>query len=1190
MAYWTTYKRNPNSLEVPGEWELVTDQEAKTVWSRLPQLQRTALPQIEDLDYRVLRIALSFYPGQHLYEFVNTGLTPVLPCYALVGPDGVRVLDWTNSTIVTLGLIGSFRINKETVLDYMRFFCAHVAGRHGRFLLLESTDIQMQDGFTDKHVELLNKHVMPLTNAVLARAGDTFHFTAMIRFQRGIAKAKVSVTLAGQVDIELDEFVTDKIPFVEDQPTNASYPGKPTFDFHEGWQPLGNMDAALRKQLPGIENISTTPSGDALTYQKLSFFTGTVLLRVLAEQPGIGFGMYALWSARGLFPLNGNSTPIFEAIEREQFTLNNASAIDYMRFFCTFVHAEQGPFRVVTRTRELNIIEPDIVGKGASVYVDECPQQYDQLSGDNLERLLYPVSWYCDPEKPQWHMSSLNQYGSDLFRTSFTLKPSGEMEMTDDVAIIAGIPHDPRRNKIQQISWTTPVKGDSGVKPADMAALIRKISLIGEWPSYLNERELEASILSECVRLQLLQALRAGQAAQLFEVDLEADDESMLQAFTDFVCRLFPVMVLESSIPFIEKIVGDLLEKRAGKVRFRTKVEAASGDSLKCVIPDLTDNSLQVVSMHHYRGIVKPEAIVYQLGVTDAGLLIGCDTAANVPAELQRITDVTLSLGAIGAGQFKTLFCTLFDCEWPDSAEDNPLWQRYVAPGDFYQPVREMLHLRYNTATDESQAETPWFAVDALAAIKERVIGRLAEIDSDEVPGLEELHGLGEAKSILNDMLVDIRAAAAGQIAWSDVDRGMLLIGEPGTGKTLLARALARDCGIRFIQSSAARWIAGTDDLGEHLRAIQASFSEARRNAPCILFIDELDSIGNRELFEGRNRDYCTQVVDALLQELQGAVDREGVFVIGVTNHVRNIDPALTRAGRLDQIVRVLRPDRYALTEILRLYLKPHADDHNLANDIDAEVLAGMALGATGADIEFFVRDAARRARKEGASINQRHLVAAITRAPRSPDTTLIVSPEEQARTAIHEAGHAVAMLLCKHYQVRISMVSIIPRSNGSLGFTGTMPEDRHYLTRSACLEYLEVLLAGRAAEEMVYGREGISGGAGGSSERSDLAIAMRWTEHMVCRLGFGPAGQLRWQQQPGSEQCVGEIQELLEKAYRHILEKLAHHEKILHALRDALLDKHELFEEEMKQLAITHGLHPGNRSGVQESRREGMT
>ena len=1189
MAYWTTYKRNPHSPESPGEWEAVTDEAAQAVWSQIPQLQRTAFPQIEGLACRVLRISLPFYPGQHLYEFANTGLTPVLPCYVLAGPGGVRLLDWSNSTILTLGMLGNFRIDEDTVLDYVRFFCAHVAGRYGRFLLLETADIPTRDGFTDKHAELLKNHVLPLTPAQLARDGDSFRFPAMIRFRDGIARAKVSVTLAGQVNFELDEFVIDPLPLVEDRPTDADYPGKPAFDFRDGWQALDRLDTKLRKQLAGIDTIIASPPGDALSYQPLSFFTDVILLRILAEGPGIGFGMYALWSAKGLFPLDGSSTPIYEAIEREELVLDDETVSGYMQFFCTFVHAGEGPFRVVNRPEDLNVTEAKD-GKEAPVYVDQCPGQYRQLSGDSLKGLLFPVARHHDEVKRHWRFSSLHQYGGELFRSSFTLKPDGVLEMNDDVLIISDIPFDPKRNRIQQVNDTTPTTKAGDVKPADMAALLRKTSQVSKWPGYLNERELEASILSECVRLQLLHALRSGQAAPLFVEDLVTDDESLLQAFTDFVSRLYPVMVLESSIPFIERIVGGLLERRAGKLRFLDKVESVTMDVLKCIVPELDDNTVLMLSLHQYQGIVRPEAVVYQLGVTDAALLIGCDTAAIVPAALQQVTDVTLTLGAIEPGQFRKLFCVLFDCEWPDGAEDRPLWQHYVTPGDFYQPVREMLHRRYNRSDAGSRAGQAWSAMEALAAIEQRVTGRLTEIEVDESPGLDELHGLGEARAILKDLLLDIRAAVAGEIPWSEVDRGMLLTGEPGTGKTLLARALARDCGVRFIQSSAARWIAGTEYLGDHLRAMQATFAEARRNAPCILFIDELDSIGNREQFEGRNRDYCTQVVDALLQELQGVDGRAGVFVIGVTNHVRNIDPALLRAGRLDQVVRVPRPDRRALTEILRYYLKPHAAENNVADDVDAQALAGMALGATGADIEFFVRDAARRARKQDTPINHRHLAAAITRAPRSPQTTRIVSPQEQARTAVHEAGHAIAMLLCRHYPMRVNMISIIPRNDGSLGFTGSMPDDRHFLTRQAYAEYLEVTLAGRAAEELVYGEDGISGGAGGSSERSDLAIAMRWAEHMACRLDFGPAGQLRWQEQPGSEQCLEDIQALLELAYRQIREKLARHEGMLHALRDALLDRHELFETELKQLAATHGLQLDSHSGARTSRQEGTT
>ncbi|GEM_PF-2147997 len=1170
MPYWTTLGRDPRAPESPGAWQAVEDREAASVWQALPQLLRHAMTLPEGAERRVLKMPLSFCPDRVLYEFVATDTLPRLPRYVLGGAAGAVLLDGSNAPVYALGRSGALRLDEQTVADYVRFFLSHVVGRDGRFLPLESVDtVPRLDGFGAGHQALLARHARPLAAGRVKRRGECFELETSLLLGQSLAPVTVRVDAAGRVDLDIGEVVAEALPLAPDRPADADHPGRPRFDFLDGWRAAAALDPALRAQLQRSPDLAAAMEEGGLAFQALPFFDGVVLLRRGKDRPPLGFGAHALLSAQGIFPLHGSSTPIFEAIERETFRLDDASVADYLTFFCDFVHGEEGPFRLVARPRELNAATAP-AGDGDPARLDAPQLPYRQLSPRQLDSLIGPVQARRDGDG--WRCAALNQYGNNLFMARFLVRPTGEIEMTEDQVLVTDIPIDASLDRMR--TWIQPVSaGAEGGLSAPGS---------DKWPAYLNARKLESSILDEYVRQQLLRALREGQGGPLLDVDAAADDETLLRALAVFLYRAWPVVIIESPIPCIEEIVARLLRERIDRSGPCKKMQAAPQDASQGVLPSIDDGDTLLVSLHQWHRILRPEAVAYRLGVTDAVTLVGCDTPAVVPDALQRVADIELTLGGVDDALFRTLFCGLFDCDWPDGgAGGDGLWPHYVMPGDFYVPVRDMLQRRYAVAepadagpdTDDAGASPRWTPAAALAAVRARVQARLSAIEVDDGPGLDELHGLGEARAVLKDLLADIRAAVSGAIPWDAVDRGMLLVGEPGVGKTLLARALARDGGVRFIHASEARWIEGTDGLSAHILAIRATFAEARRSAPCILFIDELDSIGNRQLFEGRNKEYCTEIVNTLLQELQGVIDRQGVFVIGATNYLEYVDPALTRAGRLDQVVRVPRPDRRALQGILDYYLQPYARDGRLDADIDSSALAGMALGATGADIEFFVRDAARRARKAGVPLGHGHLAAAITRAPRDRGAARRLAPEEQARTAVHEAGHAIALLACGHYPARLSVVSIIPRSNGSLGFTGALPDARNTLTRRACDEYLQVLLAGRAAEEQVYGSDGVSSGAGGSSDSSDLALATRWAARMVGELGFGPAGELRWQPQPESAAAADRVRRLLDQAYTAVSARLAGHRPLIHALRDALLDEHELYAPALYRLAAEHDL-----------------
>ena len=520
--------------------------------------------------------------------------------------------------------------------------------------------------------------------------------------------------------------------------------------------------------------------------------------------------------------------------------------------------------------------------------------------------------------------------------------------------------------------------------------------------------------------------------------------------------------------------------------------------------------------------------------------MIGCERRADVPEPLRRVADLVLTMPRFDEKLFVQIFRHVMHASppagWRKGGGD---WVRYLLHSDFHAPLRLTLS-----------------PADAVSYLRERVQARLAAVSAESSPALKDLHGLGEARQVADDLIVDIAAARAGRIPWSAVDRGLLLVGAPGTGKTTLAKAIARACEIKFVHASAAQWqSAGSLDM--HLRAIRQTFAEARRYAPAILFIDEIDSIGNRETFTGSNAIYQTEVVNGLLEQIQGMDEEEPVIVIAATNFLERVDPALRRAGRLDQVVNVPRPNIAGLEQIFRYHLSAYRASGQVHRDVNVKALARLAFGLTGADIEFFVRGAARRARKLAARMTQEDLIAEITRRPRRPDSVVQLSADDMQRVAVHESGHALAALSSATGAREVTYVSIIPRMDGSLGFTASTPPQGAVMTRPEVLDRLRTILAGRAAEEVVYGREFVSLSAGGG-ESSDLAVATRIATSVVCTSGFGGVRSLQWTPQPTAAQML-QVDGLLSGAYRAAVRLLKDERAALDRIAAALVDKQEL-------------------------------
>lgn len=293
-----------------------------------------------------------------------------------------------------------------------------------------------------------------------------------------------------------------------------------------------------------------------------------------------------------------------------------------------------------------------------------------------------------------------------------------------------------------------------------------------------------------------------------------------------------------------------------------------------------------------------------------------------------------------------------------------------------------------------------------------------------EGPSLTELAGYGAAREWGLQLADDLNEYRAGKLSWADIDhKGLLLSGPPGVGKTQFARALAKSARVPLVATSVAQWNAAPF-LSGTLQAIRDAFSQARRQAPSILFIDELDGISDRSKLQGDYVEYWTQIVNLLLEQLAGIEERPGVVVIAATNHPDRIDAAIKRAGRLDQEMQIERPDTAALVEIFRFYVGA-----SLPLSADLTPLALASRGATGADVEALVRRAKGAARRAKRDLTLDELLSAIAA------TAPPLSPEARWRISVHESGHALAA----HELAAGSVRGISLHSRGPTG-TGRHP------------------------------------------------------------------------------------------------------------------------------------------------------
>ena len=485
-------------------------------------------------------------------------------------------------------------------------------------------------------------------------------------------------------------------------------------------------------------------------------------------------------------------------------------------------------------------------------------------------------------------------------------------------------------------------------------------------------------------------------------------------------------------------------------------------------------------------------------------------------------------------------------------------------------------------------------------------------IGEGDAPRLEDLAGYGRAKQLGLEIAADLRGYAEGRVPWSEIDRGLVLCGPPGTGKTLFARALARSAGASFFAGSYSEW-QRCGHLGDFLKAMDKTFKDARKAAPAVVLIDELDSF-RRRAGGYENNDYLDQCVNALLQHLDGAIARDGVFVVGATNHAAQIDPAVVRSGRLERTIAVLPPDPTSMVELLRSLLgadlvrlvrgsdvdhsrapdpdrRPAIDvdpitdgEPDMVSDGDADVdpsvdpdrlllpLALRAAGASQADAAGWVRRARASARRANRPLVFDDLAEAVAEGrPELP-------PELRRRAAVHEAGHAVAALALGLGRVR----SVYLTSGG--GWTELTPA-REAGTPGWVRRTLAFLLAGREAERLVLGD--VSDGAGGGPT-SDLARATTAAATAICAGGLGEGAPL-WTlngdivDHAGAgvpaipHDRVAEAATLLARAERDAAAIVTANRPAIERIADALNERHRLDEDAIEAMARGVAVWPGN-------------
>lgn len=456
-----------------------------------------------------------------------------------------------------------------------------------------------------------------------------------------------------------------------------------------------------------------------------------------------------------------------------------------------------------------------------------------------------------------------------------------------------------------------------------------------------------------------------------------------------------------------------------------------------------------------------------------------------------------------------------------------------------------------------------------------------------------DVAGCDEAKEEVGEVVDFLREPKKFQNLGGKIPKGILMVGPPGTGKTLLAKAIAGEAKVPFFTISGSDFVEMFVGVGAS--RVRDMFEQAKKNAPCLIFIDEIDAVGRqRGAGLGGGHDEREQTLNQMLVEMDGFGGNEGVIVIAATNRPDVLDPALTRPGRFDRQVVVGLPDVKGREQILKVHMRKVP----VADDVDAMTLARGTPGYSGADLANLVNEAALfAARSNKRTVSMLEFEKAKDKINMGPERrTMIMTDKQKESTAYHEAGHAIVGYLVPEHDP-VHKVTIIPRGR-ALGVTFFLPEgDQISISQKQLESKLSTLYAGRLAEDLIYGEENISTGAS-----NDIKVATNIARNMVTQWGFSDKlGPILYTEDEG-EVFLGrsmakakhmsdetahaideEVRAIVNRNYARARQILIDNMDILHAMKDALVKYETIEEEQIKQLMNREPVTPP--SGWEDSK-----